>query len=113
MGFDLVQIRTAARKKEDENWRLRTFLKGECDLESEEIDRRVFEITRRVWAGIECTECANCCREVKPSFSEDEVKRLARRLGLKPEQFIESYLERTEPHSDKPWQTRAPPRVPF
>ena len=62
MGFDLVQIRTAARKKEDENWRFRAFLKDECDLDSEEIDSRVFEITRRVWAGIDCTECANCCR---------------------------------------------------
>jgi len=109
MGFDLVQIRTAARKKEDENWRFRAFLKDECDLDSEEIDSRVFEITRRVWAGIDCTECANCCREVKPSFSADEVKRLARRLGLKPEQFVKSYLERTEPHSDKPWQTRTTP----
>lgn len=109
MGFDLVQIRTLARKKELENWRFRAFLKGECDLEPEEIDRRVSEITRRVWAGIDCTTCANCCREVKPSFSEEEVNRLARRLGLEPRQFIENYLERTEPHSEKPWQTRTTP----
>jgi hypothetical protein len=72
MAFDLVQIRKLAEKKADENWRFRSFLKGECDLESEEIDRQVFETTRRVWAGIDCTACANCCREVKPSFSEEE-----------------------------------------
>ncbi len=109
MGFDLVQIRTAARKKENENWKFREFLKGECDLESEEIDRRVFEITRRVWAGIDCTSCANCCREVRPSFSEEEVDRLARRLGLERVQFIESYLERTDALSENPWQTRTLP----
>lgn len=109
MGFDLVQIRAAAREKEDENWRFREFLKGESDLELEEIDRRVFEITRRVWAGIDCTSCANCCREVRPSFSEEEVDRLARRLGLERRQFIESYLERAESDSENPWQTRTLP----
>ena len=62
-----------------------------------------------MWAGIDCTTCANCCREVKPSFSEEEVERLARRLGLEPRQFIESYLERTETGSEKPRQTRTIP----
>jgi hypothetical protein len=49
MAFDLVQIRELAQKKEDENWRFREFLKRECDLKLEEIDRLVFETTRRVW----------------------------------------------------------------
>ena len=96
MSFDLVQIRELAQEKADENWRFRGFLKGECDLEPDAIDRQVFETTRRVWAGIDCTTCANCCRQVKPSFSEEEVKRLAQRLGMNRKQFIEGYLERTE-----------------
>jgi hypothetical protein len=40
--FDLVQIRELAAKKE--NWRFREFLKG-SDLEPEDIDSRVAEIT--------------------------------------------------------------------
>jgi Fe-S-cluster containining protein len=107
MGFDLVQIRKLAEEKADENWRFREFLKGECDLGSDEVDRHVFETTQRVWAGIDCTSCANCCRQVKPSFSEEEVMRLARRFGMKPRQFIERYLERTE--GENPWQTRTKP----
>jgi uncharacterized protein len=109
MAFDLVQIRELAQEKADENWRFRQFLKAQCDLEPDEIDRRVFETTRRVWAGIDCTSCANCCRQVKPSFSEDEVNRLARRLGMKRGQFIERYLERTEAGSENPWRTRTTP----
>jgi hypothetical protein len=42
MSFDLVQIRKLAQEKEDENWRFRTFLKGQCHLKSDEVDRRVF-----------------------------------------------------------------------
>jgi uncharacterized protein len=70
MAVNLVQIEKLARKKEEENWGFREFLKAESDLDSDEIDQRVFETTRRVWAGIDCTTCANCCRQVQPSFSE-------------------------------------------
>lgn len=109
MPLDLVQIRELAERKEDENSRFRQFLKTRCNLEPDEIDRRVFETTRRVWAGIDCTTCANCCREMKPTFSEEEVDRVARRLGMGRHQFIETYLERSEANSENPWQTRAAP----
>ncbi|PYY15658.1 MAG: hypothetical protein DMG61_06585 [Acidobacteria bacterium] len=109
MAFDLVQIRERAEEKEDENYRFRQFLKSRCNLEPDEIDRRVFASTRRVWAGIDCTKCANCCREVQPTFSEKEVERLAHRLEMTREQFIESYLERSEPDCDNPWITRTLP----
>jgi uncharacterized protein len=109
MAFDLVRIRVQAEKKEDENYEFRRFLKTKCNLEPEEIDRRVFASTRRVWAGIDCTKCANCCRQVKPTFSDEEVDRLAQRLGVSREQFIESYLERSEPDCDASWTTRTTP----
>ena len=109
MIYDLVQIRTQAEKKEDENWRFRTFLKTRRNLDPEELDSRVVEITRRVWAGIDCTQCANCCREVKPTFTEAEIERLAGRLALTREEFIEKYLEPAETESDNPWRTRTTP----
>ena len=109
MAFDLVQIRTQAEKKEDENYRFRQFLKGKCKLEPGEIDERVFAATRRVWAGIDCTQCANCCRKVHPTFSEEEVDRLARRFAMTRQQFIEAYLQRSEPDDDNPWTTRTKP----
>jgi Fe-S-cluster containining protein len=109
MAFDLVQIRTQAEKKEDENHRFRLFLKTRCRLNSEEIDERVSATTRRVWAGIDCTQCANCCREVNPTFSEEELDRLARRLAMTRQQFIEAYLKRSEPYDDNPWTTRTTP----
>lgn len=109
MAFDLIQLRALAQEKEDENWRFRQFLKGRCELEPEEIDQRVVAATERVWAGIDCTNCANCCRKVRPTFSEEEARRLAQRLELAPQPFIEAYLERTEPGDENPWQTRTAP----
>jgi uncharacterized protein len=106
---DLVQIRKSGEEKEEENIRFRQFLKTRCNLEPDEIDQRVFEITRRVWAGIDCTSCANCCREVKPTFSEEDVGRLSRRLGMERQQFIDTYLEHLEENDENPWQTRTTP----
>src|SRR5437763_11307094 len=109
MAFDLVQIRQRAERKEDENWRFRGFIKTKCNLEPGEIDSRVFAATRRVWAGIDCTKCANCCREVHPTFSEEEVDRLARRLAMTRQQFIDTFLKSSEPGDDNPWTTRTTP----
>jgi hypothetical protein len=108
MTVDLVQIRVCAQEKEEENWAFRQFLKQRCKLDPSEIDKQVFETTRRVWAGIDCTACANCCREVRPTFSEADVERLARRLGISPAQFTGAYLERIE-GEEQPWQTRGTP----
>ena len=108
MPIDLVQIRSLAQQKEDENWRFRQFVKFECRLGPREMDRQVCETTKSVWAGIDCTSCANCCRHVKPTFSENEVSRLAARLEMTPEQFIDTWLEPNE-DEDNPWQTRTTP----
>lgn len=108
MAFDLVQIRELAQLKEDENWSFRRFLKN-SDFDPNDIDRRVFEITERVWTRIDCTSCANCCREIRPSFSDQDVTRLAARLGMERREFVATYLERTEIGDDNPWQTRTTP----
>jgi len=108
MPVDLVQIRALAKQKEDENWRFRQFVKLECSLDNDEKDRQVWETTKAVWAGIDCTACANCCREIKPTFSEEEVNRLAARLGMTPIKFVETYLE-THEDDGNPWQTRTTP----
>lgn len=95
MAPDLVQIRTLAKEREDENSRFRRFVKS-SDLDPDEMDRQVFETTRRIWAGIDCTACANCCREVRPTFSDEDVIRLAGRIGVSRQEFTDAYLQGTE-----------------
>lgn len=108
MAVDLVQIRALAERKKEENWRFRQFVKFECELDEKRIDRQVWETTKRIWAGIDCTTCANCCRKVRPTFSDKEASRLAERLGMPQEEFARAYLKRHE-EGDNPWQTRTSP----
>jgi uncharacterized protein len=97
VAVDLVQIRKLAEQREDENFSFCRFLKTECNLEPNKVDQRVFEITRHVWAGIDCTTCANCCRELTPTFSEEEVDRVAHRLRMQRREFIQTYLKPRTP----------------
>ncbi|HET6251184.1 MAG TPA: YkgJ family cysteine cluster protein [Tepidisphaeraceae bacterium] len=109
MPKDPVKLRVLAEQQADENWRFRDFIKRRCDLDPDEIDQRVFELTRRVWAGIDCTTCANCCKVVRPTISEEDIARLAQRLGIERQPFIDAYLEPAESKAGNPWLMRTLP----
>ena len=37
-------------------------------------------------------QCANCCKTTSPIFYERDIDRLAKRLRIRPSEFIEKYL---------------------
>jgi Fe-S-cluster containining protein len=109
MAIDPIKLPVLAQAKEDENLRFRVYLKSQDRMEEEEVDELVFKLTKQVWAGIDCTQCANCCKTVRPTLSDEDVDRLVRRLGRAREEFIRQYLGPTEPGDDNPWQTNSTP----
>jgi hypothetical protein len=58
---DIKKIKKISKKKEDENWEFRSFLKG-YDTDVEELDSIVQRLYYQVSAEIDCTACANCCK---------------------------------------------------
>jgi Fe-S-cluster containining protein len=89
---DIDTIRRFAQEREEENTAFRAFYKWELDWSDEKLDRVVHEITRSVWASIDCAACGNCCLTMTPSFDDNDIARLADRVGLSPEDFEERYL---------------------
>ncbi|MBP6091474.1 MAG: YkgJ family cysteine cluster protein [Crocinitomicaceae bacterium] len=41
---------------------------------------------------MDCLSCANCCKTTSPIFRDIDIKRIAKHLRLKENQFIQSYL---------------------
>jgi uncharacterized protein len=109
MTPDPVKLRQMAEAKLDENFTFRDFLKHHTRLSSEELDEVVFEIAERVWKRTDCTACANCCRVVAPTLSENDVERLARHLGMNSSEFASKYLKQVESTDDNPWIMRERP----
>lgn len=84
-----------AAEREDANWRFRSFLKG-VDLKIEELDAIVHEHYQDVASRIDCCACANCCREMVPTLTDEDVSRLATHQDTTPEAFVAQYLTRNE-----------------
>jgi len=50
----------------------------------------------RVFAGVNCLSCANCCKTTSPIFYQKDIERAAKALKLKPGDFIKTYLHMDE-----------------
>jgi hypothetical protein len=78
-------------KKRDENFRFRRFMKSR-----DHSDRILRRLGEQIQNQIDCTTCANCCREATTHVSERDIERLAKHLRISPEQFITEYTQEDE-----------------
>lgn len=109
MKATVENVETLATEKGIENWEFRSFLKFNDRLSDDELDKLVADITRCVWTEIDCTTCANCCKTLQPSFSEEDQRRIAGKLGLSVEQFKQHYLQVTNEEGESVWQIKQSP----
>ena len=89
MVTDLVEIRQLGEAKAAENLRFRRYLKAHPHP-----DGSLRETAQEVAEQIDCTQCANCCRETKVSLSDHDIEALAQHLGVGPEAVVRQYTER-------------------
>jgi uncharacterized protein len=93
---DLARIARHAHKCEDEDYRFRVYLKVHLPMANDELDRVVQSIANEVWAQIDCTTCANCCRTLQIVVDNKDIARLAKRLGISNRAFVERYVGEAE-----------------
>ncbi|MCL2336702.1 MAG: YkgJ family cysteine cluster protein [Firmicutes bacterium] len=85
-----AKVSRAARKNEEANLKFRAFLKNNVD--SEELDKHFLQLHNELFAGYDCCQCNNCCREFSATVQENEVDAIAAFLGLSGQEFSEKYL---------------------
>ena len=88
------KIRAEAKKKENENFKFRTFLK--CHADEKELDWQFLHLHKELFADYDCSKCRNCCKMYKGSIPVEDIDRDAQYLEITPEQFIDTYLEKEE-----------------
>jgi Fe-S-cluster containining protein len=87
--MDLEKFRQESRASEGDNKRLLDKLKRK---KPSDLDTRFSELHEEAFEKIDCLECANCCKTTSPIFYEKDIERAAKRVNLKPGQFIDKYL---------------------
>ena len=80
-----------AAERDDENVEFRTFLK-QLDISSKELDALVHQINADVSAQIDCTKCANCCKQVKPVLNQADVSTFAAGLRRPASELEQEFL---------------------
>ncbi|TFF97608.1 MAG: YkgJ family cysteine cluster protein [Promethearchaeota archaeon] len=100
MEKNLNKIKSLGKAKKDENYKFRAFLKV-CDLTMEEVDEIVHRLYEKYASQMDCRECANCCKVLGTVVDDDDIERLAERLGMSPAEFEEQYVEYDPSLSEK------------
>ncbi len=89
---DLSHIKRLARLRKNENWDFRCYLR-ELPIGIRKIDETVQQVYGQVCRQIDCTACANCCREMQPVLIPADIKRLARHTGMTVKAFSSRFLK--------------------
>ncbi len=63
------------------------------DKDESDIDAVVRHLQTQVTKLIDCTKCANCCKEMGPRLSKPEIKAIAGYLGITQKKVIAHYLK--------------------
>ncbi len=91
--IDLEKISLLSKRKENENFKFRTFLKGQ---DSGKVDRIVHRLNKEITDIIDCTECGNCCKELRPDVTEKEISILSAIDNIPKAKYIEEFTERDD-----------------
>lgn len=88
MVTDLVQIKRLGEQKRPENERFRKYLRVHDYPE-----RRFRKIAEEIESQVDCTQCANCCRQATVKLQERDVEKLAKFFRMPPGKFLKQYTQ--------------------
>ena len=93
---DIIEVQNLADKLKDKakvaeqsNKKLFDKLKR---TKPKNIDDVVHQLHDEAFEEIDCLKCANCCKTTSPIFYERDIDRAAKRLRIRPADFIQKYL---------------------
>jgi len=78
---------TANRKKE-----FSSFFQKMKKKKPPRLDQAVHALHDEAFSYFNCLDCANCCASISPIITDKDAGRLARKVKMKPSEFISRYL---------------------
>ena len=95
--MDLKKFRiTAARKKRS----LSLFLDKFDDIVPDGMRELAAETDAEIWKEVDCTECANCCKKMTPTYLKSDIDRISTHLGITRREFRDRWLRKEAESGD-------------
>lgn len=91
-----VNLRSFSQKVRHNKKAFKRFLSKIEKNPPRHLHKTMDEIDKKVWADVDCLSCANCCKTMTPTFTEIEIKRVAKHLEMTADDFKTKWL-----HFDK------------
>ena len=88
--MDLEEFKNRSQTAYNKNKQLSKKLKK---IPVKELDKHFHQLHEEAFENIDCLSCANCCKTTGPLFTSTDINRIARKLGMKPNDFIDEYLK--------------------
>ena len=82
-----------AERKQDRNFKFLTSLKMKS---ANRVDAVAQELHQEAFEKIDCLECGNCCKNLQPEVTKEDIDRISNFLELSKEAFIDKYLNKDE-----------------
>ena len=87
--MDLSSFNSKAKAQSASN---QNYLKKLKQKKHRDLDDVFHEAHENAFEEIDCLTCANCCKTTSPIFYQKDIERVAKRVRMKPQDFIEKYL---------------------
>lgn len=68
------------------------YLKKLKTRKPKKVDALMAKLHNETFQNIDCLNCANCCKTTGPLFLPSDIKRISKRLKMKPIEFEANYL---------------------
>jgi uncharacterized protein len=88
-ALDLNKFNQVSKNRAADNKKFLQRLKGK---DPRKVDDAFHQTHEEVFEGLDCLNCANCCKTTSPIFYPNDIDRIAKSLKTKPGEFIEKYL---------------------
>ncbi|MBN2174980.1 MAG: YkgJ family cysteine cluster protein [Bacteroidales bacterium] len=88
--IDIEKIALLGEQKEKENFDFRTFLKGH---DFKRIDKIVHRLDKEIRSQINCKDCGNCCKSLRPCVTNLEIDTLSKIDNLTQHDFVSGFVE--------------------
>lgn len=85
-------IKTLNKKLEQNKKPFKSFITRTENKLTEEHAALVEETEKEVWKEIDCLSCANCCKVMSPTYTKEDIERIAAHLKMTPAQFKKKWL---------------------
>ncbi|MFT3933446.1 MAG: YkgJ family cysteine cluster protein [Chitinophagaceae bacterium] len=98
--MQLVNLRSFKQKVRHNRRRLRLFLARLEKNPPKDLKQISIEADKQTWQEVDCLSCANCCKTMTPTFTPEDIKRIAAHLNMKPKAFKDKWLQKDKKDGD-------------